>query len=273
MPQTLDYYALLGCKPHASAPEVRRAWLKVGKQHHPDRYPNAAQKLQAEQRLQQINQAYEVLSDPRRRSRYDNDRNVALVPIPAKAQTVATIPAGTGQAITARNLPHRYTPGNKYVVFDGLTYMNLDEAARRLGQPADRLQMYVSNGELCAVDFDNQQWVTEASLVPLRTRHRHHEVGQAALNGKVERPWKAVVPHFGKAKGHRPPAGPAPRIGETLGSRYDASTIDRRASWLLASAPTLLLAALFGCLYCYIANFGAVREGLTAVTQLVRALG
>jgi len=62
-----DYYEVLGVPRNASDEEIKRAFRKLAFQHHPDR--NKA--LGAEEKFKEINEAYQVLSDPEKRSRYD----------------------------------------------------------------------------------------------------------------------------------------------------------------------------------------------------------
>ena len=63
-----DYYRILGIERSASADDVRKAYRKLAMQYHPDR--NQGNK-QAEEKFKEINEAYQVLSDPQKRSRYD----------------------------------------------------------------------------------------------------------------------------------------------------------------------------------------------------------
>lgn len=63
-----DYYKILGVDRKASDDDIRKAYRKLAKQHHPDYNPN---NKQAEDRFKEINEAYEVLSDPKKRSHYD----------------------------------------------------------------------------------------------------------------------------------------------------------------------------------------------------------
>jgi curved DNA-binding protein len=63
-----DYYKILGVDRKASDDEIRKAYRKLAKQHHPDYNPN---NKQAEDRFKEINEAYEVLSDAKKRSYYD----------------------------------------------------------------------------------------------------------------------------------------------------------------------------------------------------------
>lgn len=63
-----DYYQVLGVPRSANADEIRSAYRKLAMKYHPDR--NQGDK-QAEERFKEANEAYQVLSDPQKRARYD----------------------------------------------------------------------------------------------------------------------------------------------------------------------------------------------------------
>jgi len=63
-----DYYQILGVEKNASEKEIKKAFRRLARKHHPDVNPDDAQ---AEDRFKEINEAYEVLSDPDKRSKYD----------------------------------------------------------------------------------------------------------------------------------------------------------------------------------------------------------
>jgi curved DNA-binding protein len=63
-----DYYKILGVPRDASAADIKNAYRKLAMQYHPDRNPGDKK---AEERFKEINEAYQVLSDPKKRERYD----------------------------------------------------------------------------------------------------------------------------------------------------------------------------------------------------------
>ena len=63
-----DYYQSLGVPREASSEEIRKAFRKLAREYHPD---VAKDKAAAEEKFKEINEAYEVLSDPAKRKKYD----------------------------------------------------------------------------------------------------------------------------------------------------------------------------------------------------------
>ena len=63
-----DYYALLGVEPDATMAQIKKAYRKLARQHHPDTNPGDPQ---AAARFREITEAYDTLTDPERREAYD----------------------------------------------------------------------------------------------------------------------------------------------------------------------------------------------------------
>src|SRR5215510_8825995 len=66
--QFKDYYETLGVPRTASEADIKKAFRKLAREHHPD---VAKDKKKAEEKFKEINEAYEVLSDPAKRKKYD----------------------------------------------------------------------------------------------------------------------------------------------------------------------------------------------------------
>ncbi|CAL4948828.1 unnamed protein product [Urochloa decumbens] len=73
-PASSSYYAVLGVHPGASAAEIRAAYHRLAMRWHPDKIASGRDPARAEEaktRFQQIHEAYQVLSDEKRRALYD----------------------------------------------------------------------------------------------------------------------------------------------------------------------------------------------------------
>lgn len=70
--KTKDYYKVLGVANDADERQIKSAYRKASKQYHPDKaHKQGFTKEEAEKKMASINEAYEVLSDPELRARFD----------------------------------------------------------------------------------------------------------------------------------------------------------------------------------------------------------
>lgn len=67
MPTSKDYYNILGVKKDASVSDIKKAYRKLAHRYHPDKGGTA----EDERRFREVNEAYQVLSDPAKRQQYD----------------------------------------------------------------------------------------------------------------------------------------------------------------------------------------------------------
>jgi curved DNA-binding protein CbpA len=74
----LDYYAILGIAKSARPDDIKKAYLQLARDNHPDRIRDPAQKAEADRRFQLITEAYNQLRDEKARREYDKtlDRKV-----------------------------------------------------------------------------------------------------------------------------------------------------------------------------------------------------
>src|SRR3954451_8234030 len=94
-----DYYEVLGVARDTSADEIQRAYRKLSRTFHPDVNKDPA----AEDRFKEVSEAYDVLSDPDLRRRYDAfGREFRSVPEGVDPDTWARARAGAGTSTGAR---------------------------------------------------------------------------------------------------------------------------------------------------------------------------
>ncbi len=98
-----DFYRILEVPPSASAEQIRRAYKRLALQWHPDRHQGS---VRHEEHFKAITMAYQVLSDPERRLRYDYQRGRPAVAPPAYRPSEAAVP---GHRPTYRRV-HRRRP-------------------------------------------------------------------------------------------------------------------------------------------------------------------
>ena len=77
MAEKRDYYEALGLSKGASDEEIKKSYRKLAKQYHPDLHPGDKE---CEEKFKEIGEAYEVLSDPDKKAKYDQFGHAAFDP-------------------------------------------------------------------------------------------------------------------------------------------------------------------------------------------------
>jgi DnaJ-domain-containing protein 1 len=94
-----DLYKILGLSPSASGEKIKSVYRDLVKKYHPDLFSTPAQKASATERFRQINAAYAVLGDPKRRREYDKRFQTAA----GTQRPAATIKSTTRTATANRS--------------------------------------------------------------------------------------------------------------------------------------------------------------------------
>jgi len=123
-----DYYAVLGVPRTASPAEVKKAFRKLARQHHPDAKPGDTA---AERRFKEINEANEVLRDPAKRKQYDELGDNWEAVSRARASGAGG-PAGFGGA--GRNVRYEYRTTDDSGEFSDFFRVFFGEEAARAGE-------------------------------------------------------------------------------------------------------------------------------------------
>ncbi len=111
--QTKDYYATLGVKKTATQDEIRKAFRKLARKHHPDVNPGDKK---AEEKFKEISEANDVLSDDKKRKIYDQVGFYSDSIDPAQAEAAAR--GGYGGPFGSAPPPPRGARGGQEVPFD-----------------------------------------------------------------------------------------------------------------------------------------------------------
>ena len=77
MAEKRDYYEVLGLGKGADEAEIKKAYRSLAKKYHPDMNPGNAE---AEMKFKEVNEAYEVLSNPEKKAQYDQYGHAAFDP-------------------------------------------------------------------------------------------------------------------------------------------------------------------------------------------------
>src|SRR6266446_2703845 len=125
-----DYYEILGVKKTASTEDIRKAFRKLARKHHPDVNPGDKK---AEEKFKEISEANDVLSDPKKRKIYDQVGFYSDNIDPATAEAYARAGGGAGGGGFPGGFPAGTQDGGQGVHFDfgGFDFSDLVDSAGR----------------------------------------------------------------------------------------------------------------------------------------------
>src|SRR5450830_877566 len=125
-----DYYDILGVSKSASADEIKKAYRKQALEWHPDRHKD--DKEAAEKRFKEINEAYQVLSDPKKKTAFDQYVSAAFTPGGNRGGN----PFSEGFGGQSGPFTYTYSTGG-----GGSTFENMD-----FGDPFDIFEQFFGGG-------------------------------------------------------------------------------------------------------------------------------
>ncbi|MDN5940671.1 MAG: DnaJ domain-containing protein, partial [Nitrospira sp.] len=142
---TTNYYALLELLPTATEVEIKKAWHEQIQVWHPDRFTHAPTlHRKAEARTTLLNQAYQTLSDPTARARYDATIH------PSSAPTAGAHPSPSPSEYAST--PRRQTPRSRDARGPQTLLMLSQQGTPKVMVPA--IHLYVDPREHAPYNFD-----------------------------------------------------------------------------------------------------------------------
>ena len=106
MPKGSDFYKTLGVSRSATDDELKRAYRKLAKKHHPDRNPNDSS---AEEKFKAIQRAYDVLKDSKKREQYDQFGEAGVGQFTSGSGGQRVYQWGGGSSINAEDLEELFS--------------------------------------------------------------------------------------------------------------------------------------------------------------------
>ena len=108
-----DYYEVLGLSKGASNDEIKKSYRQLAKKYHPDLNPD---NKEAEAKFKEVNEAYEILSDPGKKEKYDRFGFAGVDPSYGGGNGGNPFGGGAGASVTLN-------PVSFLIIKDGVTRM------------------------------------------------------------------------------------------------------------------------------------------------------
>ena len=136
-----DPYSVLGVSSNASDQEIKRAYRELARKYHPDNYANNPLADLAEEKMKEINEAYEILSDPEKRKKYDDQQQVAQPHETFKKKTKTTTHTPTGGQVDFSQMQSGF---EQFFGFDPKTgqVVNEEKVSGKRKNPLDTTDLF-----------------------------------------------------------------------------------------------------------------------------------
>lgn len=133
-----EYYQKLGVQPDVSPEELKKAYRTLAKKYHPDLHPGDHT---AETRFKEINEAYEILSDPEKRKKYDDQQQAAQPHETFKKKTKTTTHTPTGGQVDFSQMQSGFA---QFFGFDPKTgqVVNEEKVSGKRKNPLDTTDLF-----------------------------------------------------------------------------------------------------------------------------------
>ncbi len=167
-----DYYKILNVNATATDDEIKRSYRLLAKRYHPDLHPGDAS---AADRFADINEAHDVLSDPKKRAEYDKKVKEAAAPKLRPEDVIARQRAAAQAA--ARQAAMRNNMGQRIVQTPNMTMAQRMAAAQAQAQAAAAAQAQAAA----------QQYQAQLSAVEKQAYAKGHEKGASEAKAAADK--------------------------------------------------------------------------------------
>lgn len=152
----VDYYNVLKVRRDANDDDLKKSYRRLAMKYHPDKNPTS--KKEAEAKFKQISEAYDVLSDPRRRQIYDQhgEEGLKSSDLPSAAETASASAAAKQRSYSSRrdDSEFRYYPRDAEDIFGEFfaTSPAKTSPANKKAAPANRKAADIESALPCTLE-------------------------------------------------------------------------------------------------------------------------
>jgi tetratricopeptide (TPR) repeat protein len=141
-----DFYATLDLSSDATQEQIKEQWRFLVHAWHPDKFPNPQQKTKAEEKVKEINEAYEILGNPMKRAQYDRERGSSWFKEDVRSQEKARAEAERQRAEQERQRKQEAEEKQRYAEYQHQQRQRAEEERQRKEQE-QRQRDYAEAGQ------------------------------------------------------------------------------------------------------------------------------